>query len=375
MLCKTFSELEQKYSFRFPADFHPLYEMLTEQRLIADIGEYELLTAERTDAQFVEVGSPDILPIINLVSDTPICLRMPYGRDQPPMWVIWDWETEGVASLGQEFSGALVALASFMHARGFDLAGDGKESEGRSRRDQARRLLFAVDASMKLKQYECLVPSEAPWSPLFGLLARARWPDGQVVPAMYFFRGKLFWNFGNFAAAEKCWREALSVDSSFDTAHWALGALHALQGEEAAACGHWAKVIEGNWCNSRGRLDRKFFGIFGEPWHADYKICLEYLRRHTDAYAEASTSAAVRKVVVGGNPLDPSSWVEALSDLMRGGRYDEARPIAQSGLLDGGWTSWGKRAEPLDQCLAALIEIYRARGMAARVEKHDSGGK
>ena len=367
--------LEKKYKFRFPEDFFPLYRELERTRVISDwksdgLEDYlELLNPESLEDWWGHAVDPDLMPIIGTPTMGAICLRLPFGPDEPAMWVERDQETNFRASLGRSFAGVVRMLAAYMDAWSFDCTKNGEMDGANALFQRSRRVLTEIRGLMDAKERQQLVHLRF-WPLPHGTSPITRNPK-IVVPTFTTINGVLSQIENIPRWAQQAFVSALTEDASFGAGHWALGAMYALQWRTAEACREWSLLMEGDLRTACPTVDCNYASAYGRPPVANFPFAARYLRSHEAEYRSCSSNPAVASILLGDGFNTEAAWLEGLRNAMENGWYDEALPVAQSLLASYSDDEWFNDDVDTDLCFGtctnALATIYAAAGFECRV--------
>ncbi len=374
MKVNDWQALEGRYKFKFPSDFFLLYEELERTRVISDweadgLGRYlQLATPEQAEQWWNRRVDPDLLPIIHVASGDFICLRLPYKIDDPLMWVQCEYETNYRASLGRSFAGVIRVLAAYLDAWSFECSAKGEPEEGEALFRRSRRLiaeiggLFDDNERDKLRGLR-MWPLGIGRSPVTSCLS-------VVIPSFDFIDAAHGILTRSLGLPEYQLNAIVAEDNFFGAGHWALGVIYALQGRIPETCREWALVMEEDLRTSQPLIDMVYMDVYAAPPRANFGITANFLRAHKAEYLSVSRNRAVRSIILGDGFDKMGSWLAGLTDCMRNGWHDEARPIAQSLLgsyLSDEWFSDACEVDAFDACCDALASIYTAVGLECRV--------
>ncbi len=368
--------LEERYKFKFPADFFPLYEELEKWKFTSDWKsdgldtKLYLATPEDAENWWNRAADPDLLPIIYLATGDQICLRLPLRLTDPTVWVQTEYEGGMRASLGRSFAGVIRLLAAYLDAWSLDCSSEIDEiKKSQTLFSRSRQLLENVDGILTDGARAELLRSRS-WTLGAGRSPITARPT-VVMPSMAAIIGAKALMNGHKMHALKTIKEAVEEDPLFGAGHWGLGAIYAIEGRIVEACHEWSQLFEMDLRTALPILDSNFGEFCGEVPQAMFWHAAAFLRRHPDEYLANSRNRTVATIILGDGFNKMEVWLAGLKDAMKNGSHDDALPIAQSLLATyspGEWFPDGDDCDSFDTCSNALSVIYSAAGLGCRVK-------
>ena len=368
--------LEERYKFKFPPDFFPLYEELEKSRVISDwesdgLDAYlRLCTPEMIEQRRRNSVDPDLIPIIITPTGGDISLRIPFKSSEPAIWIETDIETNYRASLGRSFAGVIRVLAAYMDAWSFDCSADGKLEDTSALLRRSRKALAEVRGLMDERERERLIRLR------FWPLGIAESPvDGNpklTVPSFRCIRDMLSLGESLLGWARMEFNDALEEDPSFGAGHWFMGVAYSRDDNVVGACREFSLLMEGDLRTAHPVIDRLYAGAYGDPPVANFRLAAQYLRAHAEGYRLVSKNSAVPPILLGDDFDKMGGWLDGLGKAMKNGLYEDALPIAQSLLASYLGDEWFADSGDVDQfgtCTDAIRTIYSAVGLECRVKE------